>query len=255
ECLNCYIESGPTNDRLSYFPAADAARLFDEIETLGLGTREIGFTGGEPFMNPDIVPMIADALDRGFEVLVLTNAMQPMMRPPIRQALLDLNAAGGSRLTVRVSLDHYSPTLHDSERGAGAFDRALSGLDWLAANGVRFTIAGRTCWNEGEADARAGYETLFRARGYPVDASNPAALVMLPDMDARADGPDITTACRKSLSVVPASVMCATSRMAVRRKGASRPEFRPCTLLRYDRASGMGPTLAQSIGADGGNFD
>src|SRR5690606_36296789 len=101
----------------------------------------------------------------------------------------------------------------------------------LAANGVRFTIAGRTCWNESQAAARAGYEALFRARGYPVDASDPAALVLFPEMDASADVPEITTACWKILGVDPASVMCASGRMAVRRKGASRPEILPCTLL------------------------
>ena len=51
-CQNCYIESSPSNDRLAYITAAEAAAYFDEIEAHGLGTREIGFTGGEPFMNP-----------------------------------------------------------------------------------------------------------------------------------------------------------------------------------------------------------
>ena len=51
-CRNCYIESSPSNDRLVYITAAEAAAYFDEIAAQGLGTREIGFTGGEPFMNP-----------------------------------------------------------------------------------------------------------------------------------------------------------------------------------------------------------
>lgn len=255
ECLNCYIESGPRNDRLSYFGAADAARLFDETEALGLGTREIGFTGGEPFMNPEIGPMMADALGRGFEVLVLTNAMQPMMRPRVRRALADLNARHGERLTLRVSLDHYSATLHDTERGSGAFERTLEGLDWLAANGLKFTIAGRTCWNESEADGRAGYGRLFAERGYPIDADDPMALVLFPEMDGGHEVPEITTACWDILGVDPADIMCASSRMVVRRKGENRPSILPCTLLPYDPAFGMGSTLAQSMSADGGNFD
>ena len=32
--------------------------------------------------------MLDDALARGFEVLVLTNAMQPMQRPQIKRGLL-----------------------------------------------------------------------------------------------------------------------------------------------------------------------
>src|SRR5262245_29528546 len=79
-CQNCYIESSPTNDRLVYITAAEAAAYFDEIVALKLGTREIAFTGGEPFMNPHLLSMLEDALLRGFETLVLTNAMQPMQR-------------------------------------------------------------------------------------------------------------------------------------------------------------------------------
>ena len=62
-CINCYIESSPTNDRLEYFALGDALALYDEIAELNLGTREIGFTGGEPFMNPDMLAMASDALE------------------------------------------------------------------------------------------------------------------------------------------------------------------------------------------------
>src|SRR6478672_8282110 len=112
-CRNCYIESSPSNDRLVYITAAEAAAYFDEIEALGLGTREIGFTGGEPFMNPHLVAMVGDALNRGFEVLLLTNAMQPMQRPKVKRGLLELKERFGRRLTVRVSLDHHGKSLHE----------------------------------------------------------------------------------------------------------------------------------------------
>ncbi|MFN0302336.1 MAG: radical SAM protein, partial [Burkholderiales bacterium] len=79
-CSNCYIESSPKNDRLAYISAAEASAYLDEIAALGWPTREIGFTGGEPFMNPEIVPMLESALARGFSVLVLTNAMKPLHR-------------------------------------------------------------------------------------------------------------------------------------------------------------------------------
>ena len=96
-CQNCYIESSPSNDRLVYITAAEAAAYFDEIEAGGLGTREIGFTGGEPFMNPQLLAMVEDALQRGFEVLVLTNAMQPMQRPKIKRGLLELERSASAR--------------------------------------------------------------------------------------------------------------------------------------------------------------
>src|ERR1700676_257773 len=72
-CRHCYIESSPRNDLLAYLSTAEIAEYLDEIETLGLGTRSIGFTGGEPFLNPDLPEMLELALTRGFRALVLTN--------------------------------------------------------------------------------------------------------------------------------------------------------------------------------------
>src|SRR5438128_7767544 len=63
-CQHCYIESSPKNDRLVYLSAAEVAGYLDEIEQLALGTRLIGFTGGEPFMNPALPAMLDLALAR-----------------------------------------------------------------------------------------------------------------------------------------------------------------------------------------------
>ncbi len=251
-CGNCYIESSPSNDRLAYITAAEVAAFLQEAEALKV--REIGFTGGEPFMNPDFLEMLGEALQRGFEALVLTNAMQPMQRPQVQRALLDLNAKHGKKLNLRVSLDHYSQALHETERGAGTWGRTLEGMDWLAANGFRVAIAGRTCWGESEADARAGYAGLAAERGWPVNAADPLQLTLFPEMDASADVPEITTACWGLLHKSPRDVMCSSSRMVVKRKGEAAPVVLPCTLLPYDSAFEMGPTLQAAAGADGGMF-
>ena len=134
-CRNCYIESSPDNDRLAYTTRAEVAAYLDEIARDGWPVEEIGFTGGEPFMNPDIVAMLEDALERSFSVLVLTNAMQPMLRPRVRDGLLALRAKHGDGLTIRVSLDHYGKTLHEEERGEGTYERTIEGIDWLAGHG------------------------------------------------------------------------------------------------------------------------
>jgi len=253
-CQNCYIESSPSNDRLAYITAAEAAAYFDEIEAGGLGTREIGFTGGEPFMNPHLVDMVRDALERGFEVLVLSNAMQPMQRPRVKRGLLDLAARFGRRLTIRVSLDHYTQVLHEAERGVRTWPRTVAGLDWLAQNGFRVAIAGRTCWNEGEEETRQGYARLIAERGWPVDPADRSALVLLPEMDGKHDVPEITTRCWAILKKSPGDMMCASSRMVVKRQGAARPTVLPCTLIAYDPAFEMGSTLADAAEADGGMF-
>src|SRR5262250_437607 len=117
ECANCYIESSPANDSLVYLTTADVAAFLDESEGLGQRLRTVGFTGGEPFMNPDIAAMLRLVLGRGYDALVLTNAMRPMMRPHLQAALTDIQRRHGARLTLRVSLDHWRPDRHDEERG------------------------------------------------------------------------------------------------------------------------------------------
>jgi hypothetical protein len=247
ECNNCYVESSPANDRLANLSASETARYLDEIADLGLATREIGFTGGEPFVNPEFPAMLADALGRGFEALVLTNAMQPMMRPAIRAGLDRLRAAHGEKLHLRVSLDHHGRVHHEQERGPGTWAPALRGLHWLAARGFRLSVAGRTCWGESEQDARRGYGRLFAAEGLPLDADDPARLVLFPEMDAALDVAEITTDCWEALGVEPSAMMCARSRMVIKRRAAAAPVVVSCTLLPYEPQFELGATLAESL--------
>ena len=244
-CANCYIESSPRNDALIYLTAAEAAAYLDEVAMLGLGTREIGFTGGEPFMNPDIIPMLADALGRGFEALVLTNAMKPMRRH--EAALLALQAEHGARLTVRVSLDHHTRAVHEAERGANTWGKTLDGLQWLGRKGFSLDVAGRRLAEEPEAEARAAYQAMFDRLEMPVDAFNPGRLVLFPEMDAAQDVPEITEACWGILGKTPSSVMCSNSRMVVRRKGSAHASVVACTLLPYDLGFDAGPTLSNAL--------
>ena len=255
ECRNCYIESSPENDRLAYISRAEVAEFLDEIARDHLPTREIGFTGGEPFMNPDILAMLGDALARGHAVLVLTNAMQPMQRPRMQSGLIALREAHGGRLVIRVSLDHYRKALHEEERGVDTYDKTIDGIDWLACNGFAIALAGRTYCGESQVSLRAGYARLAQKRCWPVDANDPVQLVLFPEMDVRVDVPEITTSCWGILHKRPSDVMCSSSRMVVKRKGAARPVVLPCTLLPYDPAFEMGGALLEAGHADGGMFD
>lgn len=246
ECANCYILSSPTNDALVYFSRAEVEDFLDQVETRDWPVREIGFTGGEPFLNPEMIDMAEAALARGHAVLILTNAMLPMMRPRVREGLVRLNAAYPGKLTLRVSLDHWSQACHDAERGAGSFDKTLDGMDWLRDAGIAMAVAARTVWGETEDRARAQFAALFADRGYAIDAGDPGALVLFPEMDETADVPEITTACWGILGKSPDSVMCASSRMVAKRKGAARPVVLACTLLAYDEAFEMGETLEEA---------
>lgn len=246
ECANCYIFSSPSNDALVYLNTAEVEAYLDQLQARGWPVREIGFTGGEPFMNPDMIPMARAALERGYEVLILTNAMRPMMRKRVRSGLLELLRDFGARLTLRVSLDHYTQARHDTERGTGSFAKTLEGMAWLRGNGFRMTVAGRSMWDEDPGQARDGYAELFAIRGFAIDARDPAATVLFPEMDETAEVPEITTACWSILDKSPDQVMCASSRMVVKRKGAAHPAVLACTLLPYSEEFELGATLAEA---------
>jgi Radical SAM superfamily/4Fe-4S single cluster domain len=240
-CTTCYIESSPTNDALVYLSLEAVKTYLDEITTDALPTREIGFTGGEPFMNRDIMGMLEACLSRGFDVLVLTNAMRPMHRH--KEALLALKSVYGSKLTLRVSLDHYTQAAHDAERGEGAWLPALEGLKWLSDHGFSIAIAGRTVFGESLGAARDGFWALCKQEGIGLDAYDPHQLVIFPDMDASADIAEISVGCWDILGKSPDEVMCASSRMIVHRKGEASPSVVACTLLPYDQGFDLGQTL------------
>lgn len=246
-CRNCYIESSPKNDQLAYLTLADVRASLDEIRRDRLPVTLIGLTGGEPFMNPEIVPILEAVLEAGHEALVLTNAMRPMMRH--RAALQRLREAHGAKLRIRVSLDDYRAAVHDAERGAGSFAKAMEGLRFLAAGGFRLELAGRRLAADGEAGSREGYRRALDAEGIALDWDDPVSLVVFPEMRADADPPEITEACWGILHKSPDDVMCASARMVVRRKGAAGPSVLACTLIAYDPAFELGATLAEAARA------
>lgn len=249
ECLNCYIESSPSNDRLVYITADEVTDYLDQIEERAWPISEIAFTGGEPFMNPEMIEMARRSLARGYEVLILTNAMRPMMRRKMQEGLREINAAYPGKLTLRVSVDHYDAKLHDAERGVGAFEKTLQGMKWLRDNGLRMAVAGRSVMAHSDAESRAGYAAFFAEHGFEIDAQDPGMTVLFPEMDESVEVPEITTACWGILNKSPDALMCASSRMVVKRKGADQPAVLACTLLPYTPEFELGTTLADAEGA------
>jgi len=245
-CTNCYIDSSPTNDALVYLTADEVRSYLDQITARGWAVREIAFTGGEPFMNPQMIDMTEAALERGYDVLILTNAMQPMMRKKMQDGLKRLNATYPGKLLLRVSVDHFRPEVHDAERGIGAFDKTLKGMKWLRDNDVAMAVAGRSVFGDSDPESRNGYAAFYAEHGFSIDAHNPGVTVLFPEMDESQEVPEITTACWDILGKSPDAVMCSNSRMVVKRKGAETPAVLACTLLPYDPQFEMGATLEEA---------
>ena len=245
-CTNCYIDSSPTNDALVYLTADEVRSYLDQITAREWAVREIAFTGGEPFMNPQMIDMTEAALERGYDVLILTNAMQPMMRKKMQDGLKRLNATYPRKLLLRVSVDHFRPEVHDAERGIGAFDKTLKGMKWLRDNDVAMAVAGRSVFGDSDPESRNGYAAFYAEHGFSIDAHNPGVTVLFPEMDETQEVPEITTACWDILGKSPDAVMCSNSRMVVKRKGAETPAVLACTLLPYDPQFEMGATLEEA---------
>ncbi len=243
-CDNCYIESSPHNDRLAYLTRDEVRSFLHEALSQDPPPGEIGFTGGEPFMNRAIIGMLEDTLQAGFRALVLTNAMRPMQR--LKEPLTALNQRFPGRLTLRVSLDHYDPAGHERLRGKRSWIPTIAGLRWLAQAGFDIAVAGRTIWGEPPENMRPGYQRLFDELGLGIDAGDPSRLVLFPEMLPDDNVPEITEQCWGILGKSPSSVMCASSRMVVKHKGTDRPSVIACTLLPYEAAFNLGATLAEA---------
>ena len=184
-------------------------------------------------------------MGRGFQALVLTNAMKPMWNR--RDALAGLRHRHAARLQLRVSIDHHSRDRHETERGPGTWTPMLRGLRWLQEQGFEPTVAGRVPDDETEAELRDGYAGIvFPTRVSRSMRGTRPGSVLFPEMDETRDVPEITRECWDLLSVRPEDQMCATARMVVKRRGSPRPVVVACTLLPHDPRFELGATLAEA---------
>ena len=241
-CKNCYIESSPTNDRLSYLNFDEYLKFMIEAKEEGLNLLEIGFTGGEPFLNKDFTKMLNHSVQQDVEVLVLTNAMKPMLNK--RSEILNLNK---DKLTFRISIDHVDEKKHEKIRGQNSYKPMIEGVKWLRDNNFNMSLATRLMWGESEEYTRKAFKAFVLKHELPIDTSSSKDLVTFAEMDVKQDTPEITTDCWKILNKKPNSVMCSSSRMVVKKKGKEQPSVIACTLLPYDEAFDLGPTLKESM--------
>lgn len=242
ECKNCYIESSPKNDRLVYITFEEVKLFIDEAIDKNLGTKEIGFTGGEPFMNKDVLKMIEYSLSKNFKVLVLSNAMKPMLNK--REDLLKINHQD---LTIRVSIDHYQKEKHEEIRGKNTFNVMMEGLKWLNQNNFNYALATRLLWGEQEDQLRDNFNLFIDKYNLKLDAKSKEQLVTFAEMDEKVDTPEITTACWNLLGKNPDDMMCSSSRMVVKKKTSPKPSVIACTLLPYEDEFDLGQNLTNSL--------
>jgi molybdenum cofactor biosynthesis enzyme MoaA len=159
-CTHCFISCSPKNHSHEMMSLADVEERLAEARELGV--REYYFTGGEPFMNRDMLPILEATLRQG-PASVLTNGM--LLRPEVCRRLRELFDASEYSLDVRVSLDGFDRESHDAIRGKGVWDRVMIGLQNLADVGLNPVITVTTA-AEGVASAEGRTRFLEIIRGF-----------------------------------------------------------------------------------------
>jgi sulfatase maturation enzyme AslB (radical SAM superfamily) len=162
-CHHCFISCSPKNRSFGFLSLADVKRRLDE--SVALGVKEYYFTGGEPFLNPEMVPILCATLRYG-PATVLTNGT--VFKDAWLEALRDADMHSLYSLEFRVSIDGFSPETNDPIRGEGTFERAMRGVMQLVEHDfLPIITAARTWPDEEEADVVGSFERMLKEAGYP----------------------------------------------------------------------------------------
>ena len=130
-CKHCFITCGPNNASHPIMASAQVTQAVDDA--LGFGVREFYFTGGEPFLHPEIEELIAYVLERG-PLSILTNGL--LIDAPRADRLAKLAAASPYSLDLRISLDGFTADQNDPIRGRGTFEKIIGAVTRCASAGI-----------------------------------------------------------------------------------------------------------------------
>ena len=158
-CTHCFIACSPHNHSHGMLSLDTVRRYLVEAEALGV--KEYYFTGGEPFMNRELLPILEETLRQG-PATVLTNGLFLDARRCAR--LQELQMGSEYSLDLRISVDGWGPDDHDRIRGPGTFSRTMAGARrlWDAGLNPVLTV---TELAEGVASASGRERFLEQLRG------------------------------------------------------------------------------------------
>ncbi|MES1211282.1 MAG: radical SAM protein [Acidobacteriota bacterium] len=160
-CTHCFVSCSPTNHTHEMMTLAEVRPHLADAAALGI--REIYFTGGEPFLNPEMEAILEETLKVG-PATVLTNAL--LLDPDRCVRLRALADASEYSLDLRVSVDGWDAATNDPIRGAGTFDRILDGVRNLAQAGLNPVLTVTEVLRESGSDAgKEKFFTLLRSLG------------------------------------------------------------------------------------------
>ena len=130
-CRHCFVSAGPKSDAIPAMSRAQVEAALTEAEELG--ARDAYFTGGEPFLHPEIRDLVDFALER-MPLTVLTNAL--LIDDDLAAWIGDRFARSRYSFDLRVSLDGPTVETNDRVRGHGVYRGVVEALRRLARAGV-----------------------------------------------------------------------------------------------------------------------
>ncbi len=161
-CSHCFISCSPKNDSFRFLSLDEVKYRLEE--SVPLGVKEYYFTGGEPFLNPEMTPILIETLRYG-PATVLTNGT--VLKDEWLASLRAAEDAGPYSLEFRVSIDGCSPEMNDPVRGAGTFARAMRGVGKLVEYGFLPIITAARVWPlEQDREVIDRFLTVLRTAGY-----------------------------------------------------------------------------------------
>lgn len=159
-CTHCFVSCGPDVHRHEQM---SRATVWTHVaDAVALGVKEVYFTGGEPFLHPELLDILADTLAVA-PATVLTNGT--LLPARTVDALVELGGQARHSLELRVSLDGPTPAEHERFRGAGNFERVLTGIVRLSAAGLLPIVTVTHAPDVDRLALRERYLELLRARG------------------------------------------------------------------------------------------
>ncbi len=239
ECTHCFISSSPTNHAFEMMSLEEVRRYLAEAASLGF--KEYYFTGGEPFLHREILEILEAALGQG-PVSVLTNGL--LIRKETAVRLRRLSDASDYSLDLRVSLDGWDAATNDPVRGAGTYDRILSGVRCLVEAGLNPVVTvTEACEGAGTSEGRARLLAFLRDSGLSQPRLKVMPLLRL-GAEARRTRPYEAGESLRGLTLTredAEALVCTSGRMAT-----SRGVY-VCPILLDSPEARLGATLAESL--------
>ena len=237
-CRHCFISCGPKADQVPMMSAEQIDRAL--LEGRDAGMKQVYYTGGEPFLHPEMRRITRAALQLA-PLSIVTNAL--LIDDEVVGWLLEESARSRYSLDLRVSLDGMTAAQNDPVRGAGTFDGIVATLRRLARAGFSPVVT-VVEHDEGLAAAEARGQFLMLVRSLGIDQPRVKFLPLLRigREERRTHGYDEPAALDDSplLPEVESALLCSSGRV-VTAQGVFT-----CPILIEHPTARLGATLAEA---------